>query len=232
MRDLIVVFCLAGLALVNSGWQVEAYMENFDDGAANEWEEVSGDWKIDDGQYAQLEAQAQGGGEARNRAAAYAVGNESWTDYTFEVKINPISTSNYAGVMFRVGALDGGPDGNTFRDTSEYYYWLIGIGGNYSKIWQAPACIALEETPGKTLIPGEWNQARVEMYDQNVKLFLDGEEQKDFDFPENVQIESGGVALATYNASIIFDDVKVEGPGLAVHHRRKLAATWAEIRLQ
>jgi len=232
MRDISIASCLLfiGLLLSVPLWKIEAYEENFDDGKADGWEVASGDWQIENGEYTQLEVTAKGGGEARNRAAAYALGDTSWTDYTFEVKINPISSNNYAGVMFRVGALDGGPDGNTFRNTSEYYYWLIGIGGTYSKIWQAPACKALEETPGDTLIAGQWNEVKVEMRGQNVKLYLNGKEQKDFDFPKDVQIESGGIALATYNASAIFDDVKVEGAGLAVSSKGKLAVAWGELR--
>lgn len=229
----ILCFLFIGLVMLVPLWKVEAYEENFSDGKADNWVVASGDWKVENEEYVQQEVVGKGGGEARNRAAAYAVGDSKWKDYTFEVKIKPISSSNYAGVMFRVAKIDGGPDGNTFRNTSQYYYWLIGIGGTYSKIWQAPSGQALEETQGDTLEVGEWNDLKVEMYEQNVKLYLNGKEQKDFDFPKAVQIESGGIALATYNASASFDDLKVEGPGipgLAVTPRRKLASIWGEIK--
>lgn len=206
------------------------FVENFDDGKADKWLEVSGEWKVEKGEYIQNEATAKGGGEARNRASGYAIGDKSWVDYTFSVRINPISASNYAGVMFRVGSLDGGAEGNTFNNKSTYYYWLIGIGGNYSKIWQAPVLKALEETPGDTLKAGSWNEVKVDMKGQNAKLYLNGKLQKDFKFPADVQIDFGGIALATYNASASFDDVKVEGVGLAVAPKDKLATLWGGIK--
>lgn len=205
------------------------FIENFDDGKADKWLEVSGEWKVEKGEYIQSEA-SKGGGEARNRASGYAVGDKSWVDYTFTVRINPISSTNYAGVMFRVASLDGGAEGNTFNNKSTYYYWLIGIGGNYSKIWQAPVLKALEETPGDTLKAGSWNEVKVDMKGQNAKLYLNGKLQKDFKFPADVQIDFGGIALATYNASASFDDVKVEGVGLAVSPQDKLATLWGGIK--
>ena len=217
---------LSIILMVSSAFTAKAYEENFDSGKADGWEFVSGEWKVEDGMLTQF------GMTGRNRAAAYAVGDEAWKDYTFEVKIKPISASNYAGVMFRVAKIDGG-DGNTFNSNSQYYYWLIGIGGAYSKIWQAPTGSALEQTPGDTLRSGEWNEVKVEMYGQNVKLYLNGKLQKDFDFPKSAQIEFGGIALATYNASASFDDVKVEGPGipgLSVSSKGKLTTLWAELK--
>lgn len=207
------------------------FREDFDDGKANDWIVASGSWKAEKGEYVQEEIVGKQGGEARNRASAYAVGDKAWKDYTFEVKIKPISASNYAGVMFRVSSIDGGADGNTFG-RSTYYYWLIGVGGTYSKIWQSPSGKALEENPGQTLAAGKWNEVKMEMKGQNVKLYLNGKKEKDFDFPKEFHISHGGIALATYNASAAFDEVRVEGEGigLAVDSKEKLPITWGKIK--
>ena len=146
--------------------------------------------------------------------------------------MKPITTSNYAGVMFRVQNLKAGKGGNTFGP-SHYYYWLIGIGGNYSKIWQSPSGQALEQNPGKTLEPGKFNEVKVEMVGQNVKLYLNGKLEKDFDFPKDFHLNYGGIALATYNASASFDDVKVEGDGIptfSVSPKEKLATFWGALK--
>lgn len=230
MRTIKKLFILTCLVFFYSHYAYGAFVENFDDGKADKWQEVSGEWSVEKGEYVQAEETGKGGGEARNRASGYAVGNKDWKDYTFSVKIRPISPNNYAGVMFRVSALDPGTDGNTFNNKSTYYYWLIGIGGNYSKIWQAPALRALEETPGDTLKPNTWNEVKVEMKGQNAKLYLNGKLQKDFDFPESVRIEHGGIALATYNASASFDDVRVEGVGLSVSKLNKMTGLWGYIK--
>ncbi len=230
MRKIVI---LLSLVLVFSLLPMTVYcifIENFDDGKADKWLEVSGEWKVEKGEYVQAAAVDKGGGEARNRASGYAVGDKNWVDYVFSVRINPISSNNYAGVMFRVGSLDGGADGNTFNNKSTYYYWLIGIGGNYSKIWQAPALKALEETPGDTLKANSWNEVKVDMKGQNAKLYLNGKLQKDFKFPADVQIDFGGIALATYNASASFDDVRVDGVGLAVDPKNKITSLWGEIK--
>jgi len=50
-----------------------AFVENFDDGKADKWEAISGDWKVDGGEYVQAEVNAKGGGEARNRFSGYAI---------------------------------------------------------------------------------------------------------------------------------------------------------------
>ena len=229
MRKIILLFAI----FIVSFSPITAYcvfVENFNDGKADNWKEVSGEWKVENGEYIQAAATDKGGGEARNRASGYAIGSKDWVDYTFSVRINQISSNNYAGVMFRVGSLDGGADGNTFNNKSTYYYWLIGIGGNYSKIWQAPALKALEETPGDTLKANSWNEVKVDIKGQNAKLYLNGKLQKDFKFSDEVKIDFGGIALATYNASASFDDVKVEGVGLAVAPKDKLTTLWGGIK--
>lgn len=156
LKSIILLLAFVSLVSFSSMIAESAFVEDFNDGKADKWDAVSGDWKVENSEYIQVEVNAKGGGEARNRASGYAIGDKNWVDYTFEVKINPVSSNNYAGIMLRVGALDPGGDGNTFNNKSQYYYWLIGIGGNYSKIWQAPALKALEESPGDTLKPNKW----------------------------------------------------------------------------
>jgi hypothetical protein len=208
------------------------FQEDFGDGVANDWQVASGKWKVKDGAYVQEEGDP-GVDNARNRASGYAVGDKKWLDYTFQVKVKPLVAGGYAGVMFRVTRLGAAADGNTFGAVSEYYYWLIGIGGTYSKIWQAPAGQALEEAPGDTLTMDKWSDLKVEMKGQRVRLFMNGKQQKDFTFPAAVRIESGGIALATYNAKAAFDDVEVSGdgiPSLAVGPAGRLPLAWAVLR--
>ena len=69
---------------------------------------------------------------------------------------------------------------------------------------------------------------------KQMKLYLNGELIKDLDDPKKPTL-TGGVGLATYQADVIFDDVRVNGPGIpgaAVEPSSKLAITWAHLKAQ
>ena len=202
-----------------------AYEENFDKGKAEGWKDTSAgkSWVTEEGAYHQPDAAPV------NVFAFYAINDSKWKDYTFEVQIRPITASNYAGVLFRVKAAGAG---GTSWATGDFLYWLIGIGGNYSKVWDAPSGKAVDETPGDTLKPGEWNDVKVVAKAKEFVMYLNGKEQKKYT-DESGKHDFGGIGLATYNADAFFDNVKAEGPGLpgmAVNLTGKLTITWGGLK--
>ena len=162
------LLCISiALISAHSSW---SYEENFDAGKAEDWEDISDGktWVIEDDTYFQPDKAPV------NVFTFYAINDENWKDYTFEVQIKP--TGSYAGVLFRVK--DAGPGGVSWTD-GDFLYWLIGVGGDYSKIWDAPAGAAIDEAPGDTLNSGEWNDVKVVAQGNTFTLYLNGEEQKE-----------------------------------------------------
>lgn len=218
----IVFICILSivLAFAHTSW---AYEENFDTGEAIDWEDTSTEqtWVVEDDAYYQPDTSQV------NVFACYEINNDVWKDYTFEVQMMP--TGEYAGVLFRVK--DASPGGTSWN-SGNFLYWLIGVGGNYSKLWDAPASAAVEDTPGDTLEAGEWNDVKVVAAGNEFTMYLNGKEQKKYT-DESGEHDFGGIGLATYNAEAFFDNVKVEGPGIlgmAVEPINKLTATWGQLK--
>lgn len=196
------------------------------------WNPVKGTkWNVKDAAYRQSNI-------TRNQYSFYAVNDRDWQDYVFEVQINPVSSNNYAGVLWRVQVAG---DGGAAWTSGKFYYWLIGInghGGNYSKIWEANdgAGAAVDENPGTEILKkGEWNDIRLEVNGDTFKMYLNGKLQKEYTDKDNL-LQWGGVGLATYDAESLFDNVKVVGKGgpggLAVNLQDKLTAKWGRLKYQ
>jgi len=207
-------------------YSIWAYEENFDTGKAEGWVDASAgkSWKVDKDAYHQPDAGPV------NVFAFYAINDKKWRDYTFEVQIKPVSANNYAGVMFRVKKSGAG---GTSWTTGDFLYWLIGIGGNYSKLWDAPAGAAVHDTPADTLKSGEWNDIKVVATGLDFVMYLNGKKQKEYT-DKSGKHDFGGIGLATYNADAFFDNVKVEGKGIpgAVEPADKLATTWGRLKVE
>jgi len=214
------------LVLACSSW---AYEENFDTGEAEGWKVNTGGWEVDDGEY----VCAQGGANEYTFFEE-SVNNADWKDYTFEVQVKPVSGS-YAGVLFRVqepSAVGGG------WNTGKFYYWLIGITASgeagYSKVWKAMGGKeTVLDVAADTLKQGEWNDVKIELAGDNVKIYLRGVLQKEFtqdDF-DGDRYDYGGIGLAAYSAEMHFDNVKVAGVGTAaVDSAGKLTTTWGHLK--
>ncbi len=216
------IFACISISLIFA-YSTWAYEENFDAGAAVGWEDTSvgQTWVVEDDTYHQPDAGPV------NVFACYAINDEEWKDYTFEVQIKP--TGSYAGVLLRVK--DGGA-GDTSWGTGHFLYWLIGVGGDYSRIWDAPANSCMDDAAGDTLNSGEWNDVKVVIEGNKFTMYLNGKEQKEY-IDDSGEHDFGGIGLAAYIADVFFDNIIVEGPGIpgmSVESAGKLAITWGGLK--
>ena len=209
-----------------------AYEENFDSGAADGWTANTGTWTVENGEY------SVAAGDANEYSFLdEGMNNTDWADYTFEVKVKP-TAGPYAGVLFNVQEAGEGGGGWT---SGKFYYWLIGITADgsvgYSTLWKAlggsEGSVPLEEP--STLILNEWNDVKVEIAGDSIKLYLRGELQKEISQSADYASDPhtyGGIGLAAYTAAVSFDDVKVTGAGgaTAVESVGKLATTWGSLK--
>jgi hypothetical protein len=219
----ITIFVL--ISLLTMAFSLYAYEESFEDGKANDWVVVTGTWEVEQGAYHQTTP------DGVNLFSFYAVGDESWKDYTFEVKVKPIQTP-YAGVVFRV--METGPGGGTWSQ-GHFLSWLIGTGSGkgYSKIWKAMLGqeAMLEGTNGDLLKLNNWATIKVVVEGTNVQCYLDGVLQKEFKDSQN-SILTGGIGAMTYGDTF-YDDIVAKGtgiPGSAVDSAGKLTKTWGELK--
>lgn len=200
-----------------------AFTEKFDaKDIPKGWEKGLGVWSVRDGVAHQSEM-------GPNRYLAYAINDSAWKDYELTAKIRPITAANYAGALVRVQKLG---EGGVQWSSGGFYYWLIGIGGTYSKLWEAPSGVAVEGNNGSTLSANKWNDIKIVVKGNAISCYLNGKLEKEYVDKANAH-PFGGVGLATYDAEVEFDDVEVTGsgiPGLAVDPAGKTALRWAELR--
>ena len=109
---LLVAFVLvfAGVSLVGTQeWSFEGA------GSDEDWEPITGDWSVQDGEYSQ--------DELGIRAMRSLAGDENWANYTVEADIQ-ITGNSYAGLIFRAA--------NEF----EYYVFYMNASQNCVEWWE------------------------------------------------------------------------------------------------
>lgn len=205
-----------------------ALLENFNDGKADDWTPIQGEWEVKDGEYCQRDTDWTTTATKETYHRSF-FGSLDWKDYTLEAKIKILdggATAPIAGIFFRVTEIS---------DQGDYYLWRYDL-----RQGREPALI---KSPNITLIGDqvvgfptpEFKQVvvlRAEVEGDNIKCFLDDELQFEV---SDASFTEGAIGLGTFNAEACFDDVLAEGPGIpatSVSWAGKLTTTWARIRTQ
>jgi len=197
-----------------------AFEDNFDDGNSNGWEinkNDDGKWQVKDGKLRI---------EAKERYSRILIGDENWTDYTFEVTATLVS-GKYPCMLFRA------------KDFETCYDYEASYGSNTLAVFKGEGDLwnSTEITPGgqpnRPPFPGgETHTYKVEVNKANIKCYLDNELVMDFEDKDR-PIMSGKIGLASYSNSIIdYDNVVVTGTGIpgTVESKGKLAVSWSALK--
>lgn len=151
---------------VTSGGEV-LFEDDFAD--ASQWQPVSGDWAVQDGEYVQSSTTVE---DARSTITdAYA---KDWSDYTLELDARKVDGAE----GFLVGFAAGGPN--------DYYWWNIGGWGNTRQALQrasggnANEVMAVE---GHSIETGRDYRVRVEVAGRSIRLYLDDVLQMEYTEP-------------------------------------------------
>ncbi|MBD3181537.1 DUF1080 domain-containing protein [Candidatus Poribacteria bacterium] len=223
MNMKIILFCSCVFLSLIFTDGVFALIDDFNDGNDSGWNRIQGEWSIDNGEYVQSETEWTTTTTNETYTRSF-FGNENWTDYTLEAKVRMEGggeTAAIVGIFFRV--TEKTPEGDY------YYFRLDARAADGPALIKSPNTI-LQENVNK---PSELEQdyiLKVEVEGDNIKCYIDGEleiELQDDSFP------SGAVGVGTFNTQGYFDDVSVNGEGIApnpVSSEGKLAATWALIK--
>ena len=219
----IAMFCMCvflSLGLVSG---LCALLDDFDDGNDNGWDQIQGDWSVKSGEYVQVDTEWTDTATNETYTRSFW-GSEDWTDYTLEAKVRMEGggeTAAIVGIFFRVTEI--APEG-------EYYYFRLD-----ARAAEGPALIKspntiLQENNG---FPSEMGQdyiLTVVVEGDNIACYIDGELEIEL---QDASFGRGAVGVGTFDTEGYFDDVSVNGAGIAanpVEAEGKLTTTWASIK--
>ncbi len=216
------------LSLVFVG-SVFGLLEDFNDGKADGWEEIQGDWSVVGGKYLQEDTEWTTTATHETYHRSF-FGDVGWEDYTIEAEVTIVEDGELApiaGIFFRVTDLG---------DMGDYYYWRIDqrpatgpmlIKSPNTIIAQDPG--AFPDAPTET---GKVAVMKAVVTGGHFECWLDGNLLFEVDDPD---FKFGAIGVGTFNAAAEFDNITVEGPGVpatAVEFTGKLSTTWADIKHQ
>jgi len=209
----VLVLGLVYVSLVFAG----TWKDNFEDGNLADWEEAgeATKWKESKGVMVGELPPVE-----RGTRSFLLTGDESWRDYTVEVKLRVVNLvgGDWCGILLR------------YNNTDSHYWFGI------STAWTKYAAGTANETREQELIRvnfAEWYELRAEVKKETLKLFVN---DKLF-FETDISLTSGRVGLFIQNSTTEFDDFSVAGPeitdggpGFSVEPKYKLATTWGNIK--
>ena len=210
------------------------FEDDFSQGTSN-WVDLWGDWAIQDGALHQSSLE-------ENSMAVLADGawQDSWTEYTFELRGKRLSGGEGFLIMFRLNgdpeprdkALRPLPPGMVGQSPRTEYWWNIGGWANTRTVverWIDGARIEAGLVEPHGVVTDQWHDIKIENRSDGYTLYFDDEEMA---VVEDAEVQSGRIGLATWATEALFDDILVYGPGgpTAVEPAGKLPVNWGAIR--
>lgn len=177
------------------------FTDNFNDGNFSGWAVSSGNWTIDSGQLISLET-----GTINLLSEIHRSSNQ-WDNYSVELDLNATSGVD-AGIKIRE-ALNGDAyvfnlrHGEGPHDTPQIKFWKA-EGGLVNLI---------SSTKSVQLRNNVWYHIKVEVFNENIKLWVDDQLAFDYSDP-GTQIKKGGIGLQSWTGAngfiqVRFDNIKI-----------------------
>lgn len=182
---------------------------DFDDNEKPEgWKEKSGKWKVENGVYIGEELNAIEG--------VTLIGEEDWTDLTFEATVRK-AEGNWMALVVR------------WVDVNNHYGLWVNLGNSTAEWWvktgayaqHSAGAIKLNKEKYKLKIVAKGNTFEG-YYNDKLVTTMEHEDHK-----------QGRIGLLVWEGSSGFDDVSIMGlgiPELAVNPQGKVVSTWARIK--
>lgn len=227
------------IGMVTTAGAQTYFSDNFDNPAEseNKWVDLYGTWEFNDGEYHQL----------LNAVNCMSVvsddyWDDSWNDYTFELKANRIGGAEGFLIMFRcMGqmqprdmAVRVHPPRMADDPISLQYWWNLGGWANTRSCVERWINGGVSEhgNTADTITTGDWYNIKIVSSPTNYILYLNDEAVATVD--DNTEDGHGRIGLAVWSTTARFDDVIVYGPdgpgGEAVEPVEKLTTTWAYVK--
>lgn len=219
----VTIICLCFLFTLGFADGIYAILDDFNDGNDSGWSQVQGKWSVKGKEYFQEDIKwaSTATNETYHRSF---FGDLNWTDYTIQAKVRMEGggeTAAITGIFFRV--TDKSAKGDY------YYFRLDARAAEGPALIKSPNTILLENK-GKGSKLNQNYVLKVEAIGDNFKCYIDDKlemEVNDKSFPK------GAIGVGTFNTTGFFDDVNVNGKGIAanaVSMKGKLATTWASLK--
>ena len=203
-----------------------------------DWDIIGGEWEVEGGVLLGENVPAAGGFD---HGPGIVVGEDAWTDYTFELKMK-MEEGKLGGPIIR------------YVDESNWYWFEAWGTQFYLRPHVEGEDQALDPIPeafwdrGEAFQDGEWHTYRIEAEGEDITAWVDDEKVLDFTYneldwgrpahPVEEGLLQGKVGLMTWTGDMgmaSFDDISIEGPGIlgsAVCPLGKLATTWSRVKIQ
>lgn len=174
-------FALLSVAVSLNAEESELFSDNFNDGSADGWTSVQGNWSVQSNQY------------VNTAYGLSTAGDSDWTDYYIEVNVRP-EFETYTCVIGRVQDTNNFYQLEVHEPNDELGLWK-NVNGSWSQIASYSTAIDMNT----------WYLLKLQMEGSTIKGFLDGVERISI---VDTTFSAGKIALRSGNDSR-FDDVRV-----------------------
>jgi hypothetical protein len=208
-----------------SGVAETLFSEDFSNGA-DRWEEGSGDWEVENGEYVQKTIDFFTASFLKKE-----FWDAAWTEYTLELRAKRLDGAEAWDIVFGI-VQDHVPVVKTDRET--FFDWNIGGWTNTRSALRKWVNGSNQEIDGTktahTIEMDIWYEIKIEVSPTKIVGYLNDE----LVFEHNEGPAEGRIGFEMFDTSSAYDDIVVYdagGPSIAVHPEQKLAACWGQVKL-
>ena len=210
------------------------FKDNFDNPkeSAKKWHALYGDWQFKNKEYHQLKLEPN-----CMSVISDEYWDETWDNYTYQVKGNVIKGAEGFLIMFRCRglmqargkALEKPPARMKNQKSPLQYWWNLGGWGNTRSKVESWGGIGGADS-GDTIKYGDSYDIKIVNTPESYTVILNDKEVASV--KDGTQDGVGRVGLATWSTAAKYDEVIVYGPDgpSLVSSREKVSTTWAEIK--
>jgi hypothetical protein len=219
----VTIFCLCAFLMFSFANGIYALLDDFNDGNDNGWSQVQGTWSVKGKEYFQEDTTFPSTATLETYHRSF-FGDVNWTDYTIQARVRMEGggeTAAIVGIFFRV--TDKSAKG-------DYYYFRLDARATDGPcLVKSPNIILLENMAKPSKLDQNY-VLKVVVTGDNFKCYID--DKLEMEFTDN-SFPKGAIGVGTFNTTGFFDDVMVNGKGIAanaVSMKGKLATVWASLK--
>ncbi len=189
MKERVFILLLLSFIFCNSSIYAQNFSDDFNDGAADGWNEFSGNWAVINGEY------------VANGKDNYAfIGDVNWANYVYEARMKMDVIDNDFGLIFYA------------QSTNDYLRFTIGGEEGFNSprishlINQEPADELATVVSNPPLADDHWYDVRLILSGSNVSAFVDSEL---IAYTTGLPYNHGFIGLSSDSSITRFDNVMV-----------------------
>ena len=219
MKTLRISYIILTILFLESLALAGTWIEDFNDGKADGWNEIVGEWQVEKDAYAET---------GWTQYAKTTLGEESWADYTVECDVTLVETFAGAGSKDCAGLLVRADK----KGENGFRFWIrTDMSPQLSK-WVNDKYEHIDQNLPVNIKIGETYHLKVILEGNKHQYFINDEKVVEYEDKEGFR-KSGGIGFITYQAYPHFDNLVISGPeipSLAVKPESKLPICWGRLK--